>query len=732
MGILTSRVCSTAEAHEVERLQKDVITAIYQDPDRGADNVANLSTPSVSIPRQQGLREVFLYRLHYPGMEDREGRIAQAHEKTFQWIFEDGDLRQTGWSNFREWLGSDSQLYWITGKAGSGKSTLMKYICYPNNEASDRRMLQGAGVVCGSHCLGYLQEWAGDSRVITAVFFFWNSGVELQMSQQGLLLSLLYQVLRQAPSLIATVSPRRWEALCLFNDDPREWSNQELHDILRTTAREVSKTMNLCLFVDGLDEFEGEPNDLVRLFQDLVQNRNVKVCVASRPWIVFEDAFKHKPSMMLQDLTYRDIKTYVTSTFRDDPNFAQLQKREAQYADKLIENVVSKASGVFLWVHLVVASLLAGMGFGDRVSDLQKRLDLLPPDLELLYDRILQSLDPFYLEHAAQLFKLVEESRDPPSLILLSFADEENLDSCVNMSVQPSSQDELSLRADTMRRRLNSRCKGFLEVGLKTVVADMDDTEETVQYLHRTVKDYVESKEAQSTLGKAIKSDFDPHQRLCVGNLAHLKAIEADRNFLANGTFWARVHSCLYSAARINITNRAILVPLLDELDKTGCILAKRIATLLVSWSVVENEGFKTSLLEAGIWVPSQTENPVYGANFLSWIVRYGITEYIEVKANRGCLVQHFRTGIWPLLMDAVYIDPDGRMGPSNANSRLDMLECLLKKGADPNYPLRKVEGVKQSSVWLQTLQCMMEMNHGTKLESPWMEIAEMMIRHGA
>lgn len=44
---------------------------------------------------------------------------------------------------------------------------------------------------------------------------------------------------------------------------------------------------------------------------------------------------------------------------------------EPRYADQLIENVVSKAAGVFLWVHLVMASLLAGMGFSDRVSDLQ-------------------------------------------------------------------------------------------------------------------------------------------------------------------------------------------------------------------------------------------------------------------------------------------------------------------------------------------------------------------------
>ena len=737
LGLLTSPAGSTVQAHEKQNLQKDLITAIYQDS--GAENATNLTIPSIPRDRQERLWEVFLARLRYLGMEDREGRIAQAHERTFQWIFEDDDLQQTGWSKFKDWLESNSQLYWITGKAGSGKSTLMKYICQLNNNVSERGRLLDIGATCESRCSVHLRKWAGDSQFITAVFFFWNSGVELQMSQQGLLLSLLYQLLRQAPYLIATVSPKRWEALCLFNDDPRGWSNHELHSMLRTTVREVSRTMNLCLFVDGLDEFEGEPDDLIRLFQDLIQNRNVKVCIASRPWIVFEDAFKHKPSMMLQNLTYRDIKYYVTSNLRDDCRFAQLRKREPEYADQLIENVVSKASGVFLWVHLVVASLLAGMGFGDRVSDLQKRLDLLPQDLERLYDNILQNLDPFYLEHAAQLFKLVQESQDPPPLILLSFADVEGLDPCVNMTIEPLSQDELSLRADTMRRRLNSRCKGFLEVGNKLTGPTSDATEETVQYLHRTVKDYIESKEAQGTLGTAIKSDFDPHQRLCVASLAHLKVIEADQDFLANGNFWARVHRCLYSAARIDITNRANIVPLLDELDKTGYTLAKRLANFLAPWSLVESEEFKSflSFLEYGLWVPSHpsikslAHNSVFGACFLSLVVRYGITEYIETKANQACLVQHFRTGIWPLLLDAIYMDPSGTVGPLDAVPRLDMIDCLLKKGADPNYPIHAISAT-QPSVWLQTLKYILERNPDEKLRSPWLEIAETMIQHGA
>lgn len=50
------------------------------------------------------------------------------------------------------------------------------------------------------------------------------------------------------------------------------------------------------------------------------------------------------------------------------------------------------------------------MTFGDRIEDLQQRLDPFLPDLADLYDRFLNDLDPFYLEHAAQLILLMEAS----------------------------------------------------------------------------------------------------------------------------------------------------------------------------------------------------------------------------------------------------------------------------------------------------------------------------------
>jgi hypothetical protein len=51
----------------------------------------------------------------------------------------------------------------------------------------------------------------------------------------------------------------------------------------------------------------------------------------------------------------------------------------------LVEEIVEKANEVFLWVKLVVQSLLAGLGNRDSITDLQRRLRELPSDLEKLY-----------------------------------------------------------------------------------------------------------------------------------------------------------------------------------------------------------------------------------------------------------------------------------------------------------------------------------------------------------
>jgi hypothetical protein len=74
-----------------------------------------------------------------------------------------------------------------------------------------------------------------------------------------------------------------------------------------------------------------------------------------------------------------------------------------------------------------------------------------------------------------------------------------------------------------MRRRLISRCKGL--EGVVRIHTDSRNTESnyTVQYLHRSVKDFLQSTSIQKDLQKATKSAFDPHLRLCAAHLCWLE-----------------------------------------------------------------------------------------------------------------------------------------------------------------------------------------------------------------
>jgi hypothetical protein len=475
----------------------------------------------------------------------------------------------------------------------------------------------------------------------------------------------------------------------LFGDDSQDWQEPELRHSLRRVAQNLEKlNAALALFVDGLDEYVGKPKELISLFQNIAGFPNIKMCVASRPWVEFEDAFTHKPSLMVQDLTYDDIKIFVTSKFHGEPMFAQLLQREEEFANKLIDEVVSKADGVFLWVALVVASLLSGMVFGDRVSDLKRRLDILPPDLENLYEKMLLSLDPFYLEHAAQLFSLVRASKGTLTLLTASFADEDDLDFALRREILPLTRDEVTLRMDTIRRRINSRCKGLLEIKGSAYVTVCNVNDPIVEYLHRTVKDYIEGDQARKFLQRATTSTNDPTLRCLAANVAYIKGL-APSEILSPTAVDLFIY-CFNHGRLVQPSGIPRMVLLLDELKRILSTHshggAEAILRLVAGISSMSIQTF-----------PETAENSLahnsraIGNTFLSFAVQCQNVEYIKARAPAGCIMQlptseqiirgHRK---WPLLRDALH--SLNNHYHHDRSEILQLIQCLLDRGADPNF----------------------------------------------
>jgi len=109
-----------------------------------------------------------------------------------------------------------------------------------------------------------------------------------------------------------------------------------------------NKSQRFFFFIDGLDEFDGNCTELVDFVLEHSARSNVKMCVASRPWLEFEDAFHRFPSLHLEDLTAPDIHLFVSEKLHGSGMFISLERLQPQKAKHLIAKVTGKASSVFL------------------------------------------------------------------------------------------------------------------------------------------------------------------------------------------------------------------------------------------------------------------------------------------------------------------------------------------------------------------------------------------------
>ncbi|KAK5991720.1 hypothetical protein PT974_07753 [Cladobotryum mycophilum] len=425
-----------------------------------------------------------LRTLRFNSMEFRYSKITSAHLKTFQWMFH---------NTFNQWLQSNHSIFWISGKPGSGKSTLMKLLVN-NNAVSD-----------------YLSRARDGSKVVIASYFFWINGTEIQKSQEGLLRSLLYDLLRKTPELIQLTFPEHWQMLenGYEEEDLPSWTREALLNGISRLLHATTST-RFCIFIDGLDEYEGDHEDLIRIVQDCARS-NVKLCIASRPWNVFESAFGHDQmhKLYLEQFNRQDITIYVKDKLESRPDFQALRARDST-ADQLVSEVIHRAQGVFLWVYLVVRSLVRGIQNSDRISDLQRRLRAFPSDLDDFFNHILTSLDETYRVQVARVFQVALAAPRPLSLLNYWYIDVEESDPAYfsRLPIQSLDSSELRAREDEMTRRLNGRFKGLLEV---TILPNhMAPYKHRVDFLHRTVKDFLRTKnqhEQQTgfTLGNVLQ-----------------------------------------------------------------------------------------------------------------------------------------------------------------------------------------------------------------------------------
>lgn len=528
IGFIRSGDClqaaKTSTTSVSETLVKANRTAIRRDAN---SNRAEHFRGHGSTDHTEIVQDFIWESLAFTAMKDREEDVVEAHGETLDWLFsaKHGSAADEPVASFPTWLRGDQSIFWVNGKPGSGKSTLMRFLL--NNRKTFEE----------------LRKWAGKRLLVTAGYYFWSSGSVEQRSQAGLLRYLLFQLLQEHRHLIPITFPKTWKEYVNSSTKDRikaeiVWKLPELTEGMTLSLQTALHSLKICLFVEGLDEFDGDNNDIIQFFKRIpyISEGNLKLCLSSRPWTFFTEAFQNFLALRLHDLTYQDMVQYVTDKFEGDEGLGKMLHDEVLEGEKLVTELVERAYGNFLWATLVVRSLAKSFCEGDRVVDLQKRLLRIPTDLADLFQYILFDIQAdSSLQEASSIFQLLharevvcESAGEITSTSLtlweLALAQEPYEEPIVDTGLQREKNEDALRRCQDTKSIVNGCCAGLLEIkdntrqhlrgvgieGHSTSTSEIKLIRSKVTYIHRTVRDFL-IRNAWDALLKYTTKGFDPH-----------------------------------------------------------------------------------------------------------------------------------------------------------------------------------------------------------------------------
>lgn len=391
--------------------------------------------------------------LCFPNIDSRRQDIDSAYFGTCDWIFDTAEFRS--WHN-RTDLPHNGGVLWVRGKPGAGKSTLMKHTL--------------------SHCQRTLKEYT------IAAYFFNARGADLEKTPRGMLRSLVYQLVTQEPSAFERFLP-------IFRNKQEmhgttwEWRESELKEFLRSEIQN-GRPKPLLLLVDALDECS-EPyvRDVVKYLESLsvaaIDTRVLNICLSSRHYphismgkfqeLAVEDKSEHD----------QDIAAYVRGTLIEPDS-------------KLENDLLDKASGVFMWVVLVVTMLNIAYDEG-KVEAMHRTLHKVPSDLDDLFQRLL-AIDKPDKNETVLMLQWILFSKRPLTAKELFYATLAGTDAGSLGTPDPS-----TITPDHIRRRITNSSRGLIEV--------RKDGSDTVQFIHETVNDFLLRDRRLQTLDPILELD---------------------------------------------------------------------------------------------------------------------------------------------------------------------------------------------------------------------------------
>ena len=367
---------------------------------------------------------------------------------------------------YLDWLNQKSRLLWINGKPGAGKSTLMK------------------------HAL----ELAKTARSKFIAFFFHGRGTELQKTLLGLFRSLLHQVLQEVPRLLTRFGLLYQKKVKTEGEFDRRWTWQlgELKSIFRSYLLEAARFQSIRLYIDALDEAgEDTARNLVTYFHDIImhgqETKGLSICFSCRhyPLLTPPDSL----SICVEEENRDGIATYVRY---------QLHHRlgDRPEAQELLEEILTRAVGVFQWVVLIAPRLVRLLEQGKSIKTVRSKVRDIPSALNSLYAEILDKIDVEDRPHTVKLMQWICFAIRPLSVTELRYAMIVDQDSVHNSLMDCKDSDVYAVNDADMRRAVKSVSGGLLEVIESLDMSKMNGNEKapmdgTVQFIHQSVQDYI-------------------------------------------------------------------------------------------------------------------------------------------------------------------------------------------------------------------------------------------------
>ncbi|KAI0438486.1 hypothetical protein F4803DRAFT_565241 [Xylaria telfairii] len=291
-------------------------------------------------------RRALLESLRFDQMDARQLNIKRTHAHTCVWFLNTPEY--VNWTQ-RNTMHDNHNFLWIKGKPGAGKSTLMKFLF---GRLSDR------------------VEQAKNQEVLLS-FFFNARGDDLEKTTAGLYRSLLLQLLKARPDLQFVLDNARIG---------HRWTVESLKNLFGEAIRKLGNT-SLIFLIDALDECEEEQiRDMVFFLSDpdIIQHQH-RICFASRHYPHITVPTARSIVLEAQSGHSEDIASYVNR---------YLVIEDSSLAEQIRCDLQEKASGVFMWVVLVVGILNKDYDEG-RGPVLRTRIQELPKDLHDLFFDIL-------------------------------------------------------------------------------------------------------------------------------------------------------------------------------------------------------------------------------------------------------------------------------------------------------------------------------------------------------